>query len=1095
MEKILKDPGFQKKLAAIAEQKGESFAQVNEEAATYLKELYTEQKPIANLIGVQTAQYILSRGYDKTIDVNPTEIKQVAKLMQKHPVAFVMTHKTYIDMLVLGVVLARHGLPLPYIFAGINMSFMGLGQLGRQTGAIFIRRSFRDNPVYKATLRHFIASIVSDKGHFMWAIEGTRSRTGKLVWPKMGILKYIMDAEQDSPQEVKYVPVSIVYDLIPDVKEMTREMRGKAKKAESLGWFLNYIKKMGEKLGRISLRFGEPVQVAAGQEVTTYEEDENEAAYKGHIPRFALELVHKINQITPVTTASLITIALLSKYALTKRGAESDVADLMKLIEGHKADALVDRGRPIGESVQYALNLLTGAGLIKQHGDSLHAKYTIQTEEYLPANYYANMAVHHLYRRAFIELALARLAVIKTEDTLHAFWEGIMQLRDLFKFEFFYPNKAQFCDEIEADLEQLDHRWQEVIADPEGDLKALLEKQKVLIAPVVLYTYLEAYSVVAHALQEWDRGHEFNEKAFLQNCIFLGGELQWQGRIQRIESVSKTFLQNGVRLAKNKGLIPSAKDPKTEAINAFLSTLDNMTESINILQKITLAKPVELNPAVPVEREIVPGSKTDAIVKTILEGEGGPHIGAFFDLDRTLIKGFSAKEFFQTRLFSGRMSSKEIVAQFAGALVYAFGNGNFAGLAAIGAQGVKGVDEKTFIEVGEEVYLKHLADEIYPEARALVAAHMAKGHTVAIVSAATPYQVEPIARDLCIEEVMCTRMEVHNGKFTGRIIEPACWGEGKAHAARELAEKHQLDLAKSYFYTDSAEDMPLLEIVGNPRPMNPDTKLSGIAFKNDWPVYRFNDETRPGVTGIVRTGLALGSLIPAALKGILAGLGAMSWDDGVNSMMASVGDLACKMAGIQVVVKGREHLWSQRPAVFLFNHQSNADLFIMAKLLRRDARGVAKQELKNMPIIGQMMQAAGVIFLDRSNREKAIEALKPAVEALKTGTSIIIAPEGTRSYDYKMGKFKKGAFHLAMQAGVPIVPIVIANAHDAMPRGKNVFRPTAVQVTVLPPILTKKWKVKDLNKHIKEVRGKYLEVLGQEDGSGMVAMPVLKLRD
>jgi putative phosphoserine phosphatase/1-acylglycerol-3-phosphate O-acyltransferase len=1081
MEQLLNDPTFQKKLAHHAERTGENLAQVHEEAARYLQELYTLHKPIANMVGVQIGQYILSRAYNKTIDVNPTEVKEVAKLVRRHPVAFVMTHKTYVDMFVLALVLARHGLPIPYTFAGINMDFMGLGQLGRQSGVIFIRRDIKENPVYKLALRHFIAYLVNEKGSFMWAIEGTRSRTGKLVWPKMGILKYIMEGEQDSPQEVKYIPVSIVYDLIPDVKEMAKEMRGKAKKAESLVWFLDYIKKMGERMGRISLRFGEPVDVVAEEALTAFSEEQENA---GQVSRFALDLVHQINRITPVTTTSLVAIALLSKYALTKRAIESDLADLMLLIENHKPDALVDRGKPIGESVQYALNLLTRTGLVQQHGDSLHAKYSIRPEDFLTVNYYANMAAHHLYRRAFIELSLARVADLAPEDRLTAFWKGIMQLRDLFKFEFFYSNKTTFVDEIEVDLQQLEPHWEHVLNDSKTDLFAVLEKQKVLVSPVVLYTYIEAYSVVAYALRNWDNSLDFNDQVFLDNCLFLGGELQWQGRIQRIESVSKPFLENGIRYAKNRNLIPTADDAKREAITKFIDELEHISDSISILQKITIAKPYDQLPEVPFEREVVPGSKTEGITQVIIEGEKGKHIGAFFDLDRTLIKGFSAKEFFQTRLLSGRMSAKEIVAQFSGALVYAFGNGNFAGLAAIGAKGVAGVNEQVFVEVGEEVYLKYLADEIYPEARALVAAHMAKGHTVAIVSAATPYQVDPIARDLGIEHVICTRMEVHKGQFTGRIIEPACWGDGKAFGAKGLAERFNLDLEKSYFYTDSAEDLPLLEIVGNPRPMNPDTRLSALAFQNDWPVYRFNDESRPGVSNFVRTGLALGSLIPATMKGVLAGASTMNWNDGVNSMMASVGDLVCKMAGIQLAVKGHEYLWSHRPAVFLFNHQSSADLFIMAKLLRKDARGVAKKELKTMPLIGQLMQASGVIFLDRANREKAIEALRPAVDALKNGTSIIIAPEGTRSRDKNLGKFKKGAFHLAMQAGVPLVPVVINNASDAMPRGSNVFRPTAVEVTVLPPVSTEDWMLDELNDRIDEIRRMYLKVLGQEEAIG-----------
>ena len=360
-------------------------------------------------------------------------------------------------------------------------------------------------------------------------------------------------------------------------------------------------------------------------------------------------------------------------------------------------------------------------------------------------------------------------------------------------------------------------------------------------------------------------------------------------------------------------------------------------------------------------------------------------------------------------------------------------------------------------------------------------AHLAKGHTVAIISAATPYQVNPVARDLNIKHVMCTRMEVRNGKFTGNIIEPACWGEGKAYAATMLAKEHDLDLSKSYFYTDSASDAPLLEIVGNPRPINPDTKLSALAFKNNWPVFRFNDDERPGLMNFVRTGLALGSLAPAAISAVAKGAMSLSFQDGTNTLMAMVGDLVVAAAGIELVVKGEYHLWSKRPAVFIFNHQSSADLFIVSKLIRKDATGIAKKELKKMPIIGQLMTAAGVIFIDRKNREKAIEAMKPAVEALRQGTSIIIFPEGTRSKDYKLGPFKKGAFHLAMQAGVPIVPVVIRNAHDAMPRGTNLFRSAAIEVVALPAVSTKRWKKENLDRHIKKVRGLFLKELGQEE--------------
>lgn len=1085
MESIIEDPKFQKKLIDIAVELGKPFNEVHQEAVACLKELNTIHQPLANVMGLQVSQYILSRGYKKTIDVNPAEIKALTKLARRHPIAFVMTHKTYLDMFVLAVTLGRHGIPLPYTFAGINMDFMGFGQLARQNGVIFIRRSFKEDLIYKATLRHFIASLVKMRGHFMWSIEGTRSRTGKLVWPKVGILKYINEAEEESEIEVKYVPVSIVYDLIPDVKEMTLEGRGKVKRPESLQWFLNYVKKMEGNFGKISIRLGAPVKINAENSVELVVEAKHPTAFSGELSRFALELVHKINQITPVTTTSLICMSLLSKFSLNKRAIENDVVDLMQLIEQYKPDALVDRGKPIGESVQTALNLLKRARLVLQHEESSETKYVLNSKNYLQAIYYANMSVHHLYQRAFIELALLKSMDAEPNTRQESFWAEIMKLRALFKFEFFYSRKLQFTDEVEATLKILKQDWPNLIKDEPVAIQAFFDNQKVIVAPVVLYTYIEAYRVVIYALQNWNPNRPFDEKTFIENCLFLSEELHWQGRIQRVDSVSKPFLQNGIRLVQNLGLIPDGAETKQTEMQEFLDYLNEIAERIKMLQGIILAKPSVGTAMVPIEREIVPGSKTEAITTDILEGESGPEIGAFFDLDRTLIKNFSAKNFFQTRLFSGKMSGRELVAQFGGVLVYAIGDGNFAGLAAVGAQGVKGVKEEVFIEVGEEVYYKYLAEEIYPESRALVNAHLAKGHTVAIISAATPYQVKPIARDLKIDHIMCTHMEVVNGQFTGNIIEPACWGEGKSHAALELAKKHDLDLQKSYFYTDSAADAPLLEIVGNPRPVNPDTKLSALAFKNNWPIFRFDDEKPPNLANFARTGLALGSLIPAVISSITKGAFHMSWQDGVNSLMASVGDLVVAAAGIELVVKGKQNLWSKRPAVFIFNHQSSADIFIVSKLIRKDATGIAKKELKFMPIIGQLMAAAGVIFIDRKNREQAIAAMQPAVEALKNGTSIIIFPEGTRSKDYKLGSFKKGAFHLAMDAGVSIVPVVIRNAHDAMPLGTNVFRPAAIEVIALRPISTKNWKKEQLNENIAKIRAMFLKELRQDGANGV----------
>ena len=468
------------------------------------------------------------------------------------------------------------------------------------------------------------------------------------------------------------------------------------------------------------------------------------------------------------------------------------------------------------------------------------------------------------------------------------------------------------------------------------------------------------------------------------------------------------------------------------------------------------------------------------LTKEIRNGPSGSKVGALFDLDQTLLAGFSATSFLRERVASGNVSPRELAATFYGALAFGMGRTGFSGFMAAMTAAYRGLEESVLEEIGEETFVKHLARQIYPESRALVEAHQAAGHTVAIISAATRYQAEPMARDLGIDHVICTQLEVEEGVFTGGVVRPTCHGEGKLIAAQALAEREGLDLSQSYFYTDSADDLPLLEEVGRPRPTNPDRKLAQIAKERLWPVRRFHSRGRPSLGDLVRTGLTYASVAPSIWAGAAAGLTTGSLREAINVSGAIWGDLATSLAGIDLRVEGEQHLWSDRPAVFIFNHQSALDAILMLKLVRRDLTGVGKIELRRHPVFGPLFAAAGAVFIDRSDTKSAIEALAPAVQALRQGRSLVIAPEGTRSPTPRLGRFKKGAFHMAMQAGVPIVPVVFRNVLDAFPKDAAIVRPATIEAVVLPPISTRKWSVEQLDEEIDAIRNRYLEILRQD---------------
>lgn len=461
----------------------------------------------------------------------------------------------------------------------------------------------------------------------------------------------------------------------------------------------------------------------------------------------------------------------------------------------------------------------------------------------------------------------------------------------------------------------------------------------------------------------------------------------------------------------------------------------------------------------------------------------GPQVGAFFDFDGTVIYGYSAIAFIREQVKQGQLKPREFM-ELAGAMTsFGLGNMGFSAMMVVTSQFMRGATEQSYIEFGEELYRKHIARLVYPESRALIEAHLDKGHTVAIISSATPYQVEPAARDLGVEHVMTTQLEVDDeGEFTGAVIRPTCFGLGKVRAAETLAAEYGVDLSQTFFYSDSDDDIELLEHVGRPRPVNPNKKLTEIAEREGWPIQRFKSRGRPGLTDWARSLAATGSLVTSFAAGLPIWAITGSRRDAQNFSFSLFAETASALIGLDLEVRGEENLWKQRPAVFIFNHQSKADVVIAASLVRKDIAGVGKKEIKKMPVIGQVMELGGTVLIDRDNATSAIEAMQPLVDVMREeGKSVVMAPEGTRTVSPKLAPFKKGAFHLAMQAGVPIVPIVIHNALDVAPKGDFIFRPATVEVEVLPPVDTSTWSPATVAEHVAEVRAMFLKALGQED--------------
>lgn len=442
-------------------------------------------------------------------------------------------------------------------------------------------------------------------------------------------------------------------------------------------------------------------------------------------------------------------------------------------------------------------------------------------------------------------------------------------------------------------------------------------------------------------------------------------------------------------------------------------------------------------------------------------GPHGPGVGAFFDLDGTLVAGFTANVFLADQVRHGQVGLREVARTIAAAVdgVYLGGDPTKGGDRAFAAWA--GQTEDTVADLGERLFVQKIARTMRRQARELVVAHQRLGHTVVVSSAATAYQIRPVARELGIEHLVCTELEVRDGVLTGAVRGRMRWGREKGAGVRAFARGHQVDLRVSYGYGNGVEDIDFLSSVGRPIALSPDPGLRSAAGRFGWPVLDLRDPLGGDVVGAARTMSALWGMNVGAISGLAVGLATGSRRRGV----ATAVDLACRaalsLAGVRVRVQGTEHLDGTRPAVVVANHQSAIDPVILASLMRGEFTVVAKKEARWDPrsILGAALLDPA--YIDRSDSAKARVTMAQVAERVRAGTSLVIFPEGTRSPTPTLSPFRKGAFHLASQAGVPVVPVVLRNTGEILPRHARVVRSGTVDVRVLPPVPG--WSADDLD--------------------------------
>lgn len=526
----------------------------------YLREIAASHKPFVIDLFANFIHWLYSQGYGE-IKYDEAQLAGIAELGEEFPIAFMPSHRSNLDRLTLQFLLWENDMPPNHTAAGINMNFFPVGPFLRRSGAFFIRRSFRDNELYKFVLRAYLDYLVENRFPLEWYTEGGRSRSGKLLPPKLGVLSWVTDSVMRNKADDMYlIPTSIAYDQIMDVSDYSSEARGGAKQKESASWMVAAIRRLRARYGNIHVRFAEPVSVRKELGSDTEELD---------LQKLAFEVMFRISRVTPITPTAVVSIALL---AAGKR--HTDASEVSEA--GARISRYIDETRlPTTETIRIdtqpvaveILDQLAAHGSVTvDRTDPATRTVSLSSDQAIQAAYYRNTVVHFFVPGAISELALL---LADQEDGVEGFWDAVATLRDLLKFEFFFADRTRFRQEVIAEMDRLDLAWRSSLSE---DPVALLSKSDLLRAHWAILPFVEAYLIVADELTE--NGSPPDRKQFIGRCQERGARYLDEGKVSASESVAEPLFITALDLATNRGVLEAGEADRTAFADEISRVVD-----------------------------------------------------------------------------------------------------------------------------------------------------------------------------------------------------------------------------------------------------------------------------------------------------------------------------------------------------------------------------------------------------------------------------------------------------------------------------------------------------------------------------------------
>ena len=539
------------------------------EANKYAREIAADYSETLIELWERFLTWLWNNIYDGVV-IDKPGLAKIRNISKRMPFVIIPCHRSHIDYLLLSYVFYKNNIQMPFVAAGTNLLFWPLGYLFRKSGAFFIRRTFRGNILYGEIFAKYLEVLLKEGLPLEFFIEGGRSRSGKMVMPKYGLLSMLIQAyKKKACEDLAAIPVYIGYDRVIEEESYLRELGGVPKKKETTSGVIRSRRFLRKRYGRVYVNVGEPIflksyltaQEIPFEEMTT---EERQSLYR----KIGYEIALEINKVSVVTPFSLVASGLLSH---DRRGISHDeLIDVLRNFHEYLscrkvnlAATLVNMDRAVGE----ALHLFEQAGIISKIGVDEDERdeieeivYSLDDDKRLKLEYYKNNILHYFLPMSFVSASL----LSSHEDTvaIDRILRDYQFLKRLFWHEFIFDDRTEDVGEVKEVLSYLHSKG--MIKGIESNGQTLVEvrgKGRRSLMPFVglIRNYFESYWVVIRGCR-YLRKEPKQEKEWLKKIQHLGVKMHKKGEIRRAEALSQSIYQNAMRFLEDEEIVIFSED-------------------------------------------------------------------------------------------------------------------------------------------------------------------------------------------------------------------------------------------------------------------------------------------------------------------------------------------------------------------------------------------------------------------------------------------------------------------------------------------------------------------------------------------------------